>query len=240
MLADTVAGKFRDPRGTTLLPDGKLFIRRTAKAMHTVSWGSKVMIQSFAYDPDPMVCSDWHNGIGFVRVSGVPQNLPVQVADIDIDESSPTRSVILLAVMHGEDIRADITVESHANGKMRISERLTALRDVTTEEIATLYVGILNHPQWIHENGYRTIRSGGVNTVFRSLSGDTVSLSGRRIGLDGRMTVKADNEIDGTYTGATRWYSSKVIDRMILNHIRGVHHWKEGELISVQALEVTY
>lgn len=240
MFARPVSGKFTNPYGTKILPDGKIYIRRTDKSMHTVSWGRKIMIQSFRYADDPMVGPAWHNGVGYIKTAGNNADLPLRLQEIDIQEEKTSESVLKLVVMHGEDIRADIVVRSCKNGKMSITEKLTAVRDVVTNEIATLYIGILNHPGWIYEIGYREVTAGKMKKTVKSMSGDILTLTGKKVSIDGTMVIKSDKTIGGSYAGASKWQASKLMDRMILNHIQGTHRWKQNDVISEQTIEIAY
>ncbi len=108
------------------------------------------------------------------------RNLTTKVVGLDVDESKANVSVFKMPVEHGEDVRADITVESFKNGRLRVSEKLTAMRDVATDEVATLYIG------------------------------------------------------------AAEWLQAKVTDKIILNHIQEPRQWNKGEVISDQAVVISY
>ena len=58
-----------------------------------------------------------------------------------------------------------------ADGSMIFSEELVALTDVTTTQIATGLIGILNNPRWVYERGERDVRFDDRTLSVPALSG---------------------------------------------------------------------
>lgn len=241
MWADAPEGRFGGVRGAKHFPDGKFFVRRTGRAVHTVSWGRKLMIQALADAADPIVGPDWHNGIGTVRLKGSAKPLPVRLADFGVEGKKGAGTCrFRFIVMHGDAVKAEIAVESRPDGSLTVEERLTALKRITTEEIATLSLGILNHPAWIYEKGERRLENAGVETPIPALSGKSVALRGKSLSVDRRLRITCREEIAGSYAGARKWAGSKVIDKIILNHRKGSEQWEPGSVISFQSATISF
>ena len=239
MLAEPLRAEVRPRTGAKTYGDGKFFIRRTPNAVHTVAWGKKMQIQSFAFDADPMVAPDWQNGIGSITLAGEQKPLPLELVSIE-QEPGKDKALFRLVIRHGDAAETHLTVTSHADGTLRIEERLTALRDIATRRVATLTVGLLNHTDWIEERGFRVLDNDGKELRMEALSGREIPLAGKEATIDGRLRITADRPIRGAYLGAKKWEQSKLIDRLVFNYIPAQREWKKGETISDQAITVRY
>ena len=142
--------------GVRNLEGGKIILNRTPLAVHTVAWGQKIMIQAMPFDYDRMISPDQRNGIGYIKIKGDKNSLPTSLESIDVQEKDGGFDV-RLSVLHGGKIRADISVLSTDDGVMRFEETLTALQDITTEDISTCFWGVLNNANWVYEVGERAL-----------------------------------------------------------------------------------
>jgi hypothetical protein len=82
--------------------------------------------------------------------------LPLRLQRADVREGTNGFEA-RLTVDHGEVVRAELTFRSEADGAFLIAEKLVALTNLTTAEIGTGLVGILNNPHWIYEQGRRRV-----------------------------------------------------------------------------------
>lgn len=221
-----------------IYPDGKFFIRRTAHAVHTVSWGKQIQFQSMALSKDPIVAPDWRNGIGSIRLKGTGKDLPLKLQSIGIDSVGADYR-FTLEILHGDAVRADYVVSSMANGDLVIHEKLTALKEITTEKVSTLTIGILNHADWIEEKGSRTVRNRGKHTTVVSQSGKSWDLGGNSVVVDGRLTVTAKHAIHGKYVGCKGWKSSKLLDKLVVNSLDVERKWNKGSVINENTITVS-
>ena len=239
LLADPVEEQSPIRRANRLYPDCKFFVRRTPNAVHSIAWGKKIQFQSMSWDKDPLMAPAWGNGTGTIRLSGEKKDLPHKLQSIEIDTlSNGIRFHILLH--HGDAVAAHFEVTSKDNGQLVIHEKLTALRDIRTDQISTLSFGILNHQVWIEEQGFRVVKNDGRSLHFASLSGQTNSLSGKDVVVDNRLVLKTRKPIRGTYRGAKGWHRSKLIDYIVLNDITETRSWNQGELIHENTVTLYY
>ena len=65
--SDDVPDESDERRGVRRLDSGKIILHRTPTAIHSVSWGAKVMAQCVPYRADRIVSPDQRNGIGQIR-----------------------------------------------------------------------------------------------------------------------------------------------------------------------------
>ena len=208
-------------------------MNRTPTAVHTLSWGAVVMAQCVANRLDRVVSPDQRNGIGHIRVESSPKALPIKLMDAAVKETDGGFDATLV-VEHGPGVvRADLRYISHADGRFAVSERLTALQDVTTSEIATGLIGILNNPTWIYETGRRRVTVDGMTTLAEALGGKRIDAAGgRMIDIDGVLRVTAHRPLSACYLGAEDYERARVTDRLYLNRIAERRDWKKGEIIS--------
>lgn len=156
--ADRIERAPRDPRGVRRLDSGKIILRRTGSAVHTFSWGAKVMAQCVPYRLDRIVSPHQGNGIGHIMVKGRRGPLPTKLRDVNVTRGDDSFTAELV-LDHGKAVRATLHFCSNPDGSWTMREKLIALSDVTTTEVATGLIGILNHPGWVYERGRRKIRS---------------------------------------------------------------------------------
>ena len=145
-----------------------------------------------------------------------------------------------LHVEHGDAVRADYTVTSLENGDLQISEKLVAMRDVTTEAIETQTIGILNHQGWIEEKGYRMLSNEGTEVCMESMSGVRRAVQGKEVSVDHRLTVRSEKPLQGSYICTDQWKASKQLDRLVLNEQNVEHSWRRGEVIHENTVTLSY
>lgn len=218
--------------GVRRLDYGKVILHRTPTAVHTLAWGARVMAQCVPLRADRIVSPDVRSGIGWVRLAGSGKPLSIQLRDAKV-ESRDDGFTGELVVDHGDAVRAELRLTSQADGRFTIHEKLTALTDATTAEIATGMVGILNDPHWVYERGERRIAMDGQETVVPALSGRVIDGDGvRRITVDGVLTIQGDRPLTVRYAAATRPHRARVTDGLWLNHLGGRRTWIAGQVIS--------
>jgi hypothetical protein len=222
----------RPPLGVKRLDSGKLILHRTPKAIHTVSWSSVIMAQCVPWRLDRVVSPADRDGVGHVQLKGERRILRVQVHAAQVSESADG-FVADLAVDHGNAVRAELRFRSKADGTLVMREKLTALRDITTSEIGTGLIGILNNPKWVYETHHRRIQFDNQTTDVPALSGKIVeSTEVRRIGVDGALSIEGAAPLRARYVGAKEIERGRATDELHLNYLGGERSWKEGEVIS--------
>ncbi|NMC21882.1 MAG: hypothetical protein GYA33_15855 [Thermogutta sp.] len=231
--AQDVRGSWSERLGVRRLDSGRIILNRTRSAVHTVSWGAVVMAQCVAKRRDRIVSPDQRNGIGHIRLEGSPQALPIKLINAAVTEKDGGFEA-LLVVEHGPAlVRAELRYVSHTDGRFEVSERLTALQDITTSEIATGLIGILNNPTWIYETGRRRVTVDGKTTQVEAKSGATVNAEGSRvIDIDGVLRITGSRPLSAWYAAAKDYERARVTDRLYLNRIAIRRDWKRGETIS--------
>ena len=230
--AEAVPDHFHERLGVRRLDFGKIILHRTPRAVHTFSWGARCMAQCVPYRLDRIVSPDQRSGIGHVRLKGGKGLLPVAVREARVTSSDDGfRAELVLD--HGRHVRAELRFVSAPDGTWSMREKLVALDDVTTAEIATGLVGILNDPRWIYETGRRRVTIDGKTTVVPACSGKTLSSdAARQIVVDGVLKIESGAPLHLRYTAAARPERGRATDRLYLNDLGGERSWKKGQVIS--------
>ncbi len=211
---------------------GKIIIHRTPTAVHTVSWGPVIMAQCVPWRLDRVVSPDKRDGVGAVRLTGEKDILPVRLEAANV-APSPNGFVAELTVDHGDALRAELRFESLADGSFRMREKLTALRDCATAEIATGLIGVLNNPKWVYERHQRRIQFDNETVDVPALSGKTFqSPAVRRIDIDKALVVESPAPLRAAYEGAAEVDCGRATDMLYLNHLNGEKSWRAGEVVS--------
>ncbi|GAB6186872.1 hypothetical protein [Thermopirellula anaerolimosa] len=231
--ASDTKGEYHDRLGIRRLDSGQIILNRTPNAVHTLSWGAVVMAQCVANRLDRIVSPDQRNGIGHIRLEGSPKALPIKLMDAAVTDKDGGFDATLI-VEHGPGVvRADLRYVSRADGRFEMSERLTALQDVTTAEIATGLIGILNNPTWIYETGRRRVTVDGQTVLVEALGGKTIDAAGsRELDIDGVLHITAPRPLAAWYGGAKDYERARVTDRLYLNRTAESRDWKKGDVIS--------
>jgi hypothetical protein len=230
--ARTIVDQPRLRLGIKRLDSGKIIVHRTPRAIHTLSWGAVVMAQCVPLRQDRVVSPDERSGIGHVRLEGDKKVLPVELRSANVSDS-PDGFVADLIVDHADAVRAELHFRSSPDGTLLIREKLSALRDLATSEIATGLIGVLNDPKWVYETHHRRIQFAGQATDVPALSGKMVEGEGaRRIDVDGALSIEAAAPLHARYLGAKQIERGRATDTLYLNYLDGRHDWKAGQVIS--------
>jgi len=231
-LASGIADVPNERMGTHRWDSGKIILRRTPEAIHTVSWGAKIMAQCVRRRLDRLVSPHERNGIGHVRLAGEPAALPIRLEQAEIKEGTNGFEA-RLTVDHGSALRAQLTFRSEADGSFVMAEKLVALTNVTTAEIATGLIGILNNPHWIYEDGRRRVVADRKSTEVTSACGQAWSWENvRRVNVDDALVITSARPLRAGYLAAAGAERGRVTDRLVLNHLPGDHAWVTGRTVS--------
>ncbi|MCC6125711.1 MAG: hypothetical protein IT426_12160 [Pirellulales bacterium] len=225
--------------GVKRLDIGKLIIHRTPNAIHTLSWGAVVMAQCVPWRMDRVVSPDQRDGVGHVRLKNDKKILPVKLVSADVQDS-PDGFTAHLTLDHGDAVRAELRFRSNADGSFVIEEKLAALEDIATDEIATGLIGVLNNPKWIYETHRRKISFDGRTAEVPCLSGKSIAGDGvRRIGVDGALSIESRKPLSARYLGAKKIDRGRATDKLYLNYLDGEREWKKGQAISTYEAAIT-
>jgi hypothetical protein len=231
-MADRIERASRDRVGVRRLDSGKIILRRTGAAIHTFSWGAKVMAQCVPYRLDRMVSPDQLNGIGHVALARPQKSLPIRLRDVKVTSGEDWFRAELV-VDHGTHVRADLLFSSNPDGSFTIREKLVALTDVTSARIATGQIGILNNPGWVYERGRRTVAIDGREEDVPALSGKTLGAEGvRELAIDGVLRIRGPQPLRIRYAGAVQPSRSRATDLLYLNYVDREQSWRAGQAIS--------
>jgi hypothetical protein len=218
--------------GVKRLDVGKLMLHRTPNAIHTLSWGAVVMAQCVPWRMDRVVSPDQRDGVGHVRLKDDKNILPIKLVSADVTDSTGGFTANL-TLDHGDAVRAELHFQSNADGSFLIREKLKALRDMTTAEIGTGLIGVLNNPFWIYETHSRKITFGDETSKVRALSGKIITTLGvKQIDIDGALKIESPAPLTARYLGTKRIERGRATDMLYLNYLDGQRSWKEGEVIS--------
>ena len=227
-----VTDKPIERRGVRRFDAGKIILNRTGPAVHTFSWGARVMAQAVPLAMDRLVSPDMRSAVGRVRMAGDRSVLPVKVADVKVT-SAADRFEADLVLDHGkEQVRAVWHFASEPDGTWRMREKLTALADVTTAEIATGLIGVLNNPHWVYERGERRVALGDRVEAVPAESGKMLEGEAATAAVDGRFQVRSAQPLHLRYVAATKADRGRATDLLILNSLPGERKWAKGQTIS--------
>lgn len=231
-LAGEIADAPRERVGVRRWDSAKVILHRTPDAIHTVSWGAKVMAQCVPRQLDRLVAPHERNGIGHVRLAGERTALPVRLQEAEVHERTNWFEA-RLTVDHGHALRAQLTFRSEADGSFVVAEKLVPLTKTATAEIATGMIGILNNPHWIYEQARRRVIADGKSTEVTSSCGqEWFWESVRRISLDDALLITSARPLRAGYLAAAHAERGRVTDRLVLNHLPGDRAWAAGSTIS--------
>jgi hypothetical protein len=232
-------GESKPLLGVKRLDAGKLILHRTPTAVHTLSWGSVIMAQCVPWRMDRVVSPDQRDGVGQVRRKGDKKILPVKLVSADVQDSADGFTADLV-VDHGDAVRANLNFRSNADGSFVIREKLTALGDMTTSEIATGLIGVLNNPLWVYESHRRKIALGDERADVPALSGKTLKADGvRQIDVDGVLKIESPAPLSAAYLGTKKIERGRATDKLYLNYLGGERNWTKGQAISVFEATIT-
>lgn len=237
-LAREIPDASRDRTGVRRLNSAKVILHRAPGAIHTVSWGARIMAQCVPYQLDRMVSPDQRNGIGGVRLAHARSALPLHLKHADIREDTNSFEA-RLTIHHGQAVRAELRFRSEPDGSFRMSENLVALTNIATAEISTGLIGILNNPTWVYEIGLRRIQVGDQKVEAASGSGRKWAWEGiRRISVDGVYLIESEQSLHVAYVVAKQADRGRFTDQLLLNHLVGNRRWNAGETLSTYRVTV--
>lgn len=217
-----------DRLGTKYFSDGKIILRRTPAAIHSVAWGTTIMAQVMPVAADHIVSPDSRNGIGRIFVQG--KALPAKLKSVEV-KTEADGFTVTMAVLHGDAVQADLVFTSRPDGQFQIDETLTALQEVTIDRIETLSFGILNNTNWVYETGQRTLVLDGQATEIAAGSGKTAEAEARQVGI-GPLQFVSEKPLAVRYAGTKEVDRSRRTDMLILNSHPGQKRWAQGECLS--------
>ena len=219
--------------GVLRLDSGKLILNRTRTAVHTFSWGDNLMAQVIPLRLDRVTSPHPRSGIGYIRIKGEKEALPVSIHRVDVTNDAEGFEVALEAD-HGKGlVRAFLVFRSMPDGTWWMSEKLQSLDKLNTAEVATGLVGVLNNPEWVYERGEREIVLGGQTRVVKSGQGTVFKAGGAtEVDIDGVMRIRGPKPLNVLYRGAKKAERARFTDEVYLNHMDGPKEWEAGEVIS--------
>lgn len=228
-----IEDRYTERTGILRLDSGKIILHRMPKVIHTFSWGAAAMAQVIPFRLDRLTSPHPRSGIGYVRIEGAKDPLAVAMhaADVVNDAQSFEAHV---EIDHGEDlIRAYLTFCSSSDGRWRVYEKLVALREVTTAEIATGMIGVLNNPQWIYESGERRVTFDGISETVVAATGANFRRDGvRTADIDGALQIHGETPLNLLYRGVQTADRARFTDEFYLNYSDTVRTWQTGDVLS--------
>ena len=231
-LAGEIPNAPRERVGVRRWDSAQVILHRTPDAIHTVSWGAKIMAQCVPNYLDRVVSPHARNGIGHVYLAGAREALALRLQNADIRETTNGFEANL-TVDHGTEIRAQLCFRSERDGSFVMTEKLLALTNVTTAEIATGLIGVLNNPHWIYEQARRRVAADDQLIEVASGSGQQWHWeAARRIAVDDVLVVQSEGPLQASCLAADRAERGRVTDQLVLNHLPGDRTWTAGETLS--------
>jgi hypothetical protein len=237
--ADAIPDAPKPKLGVRRLDSAKMVLHRTPKTINTFSWGAKIMAMCVPNRLDRIISPDQRSGIGQIRLEGRKKPLKVRLRDVDVQADSNSFKAKAV-IVHGDGlIRAELRVESDSDGVMTFSEKLVAESDVTTAEVATGLVGILNNRHWVYEKGERRVSLDGKTTIAPSLSGTEIDGEpAKKIEIDSSYKIESTRPLRVCYVGAKAVSRGRATDKLYLNYFGGKCAWRAGDVISEYSVRI--
>lgn len=231
-LAGQINDAPRERSGVRRWDSARVILHRTPEAIHTVSWGAKIMAQCVPRRLDRLVSPDARNGLGQVRIAGERNPLPLRLEAADVREGTNGFEA-RLTVDHGQAFRAQLAFRSRADGAMVMTETLVALTNATTTEIATGLIGLLNNPHWIYERGRRHVTVDGRTTEVPANCGRDWNWEDvRQVNVDDVLLITSARPLRVGYLAALEAERGRATDRLVLNHWPGSRSFNAGDVVS--------
>jgi hypothetical protein len=238
-VADQIHDAPKSKTGILRLDAGKILLHRTPRVVNSVSWGAKIMAMCVPLRLDRIISPDQRSGIGHIRLAGSDASLPVKKIDAQVtnDENSFAAHLVL---EHGRrQIRAEIQIASNAAGEFTLSEKLTAMADVTTQEIATGLVGILNNPHWVYETGQRQLTFDNKPSSITALSGESLRRPNTSaITIDDTLQITSNKPLSTMYQAAKAVDRGRATDKLYLNFHGQEATYHQGDVISEYSIHI--
>jgi hypothetical protein len=225
--------------GVRLFDEGRFVLNRTATAVHTVSWGSYLMAQINPLTLDRLTDPHYDSGVGHVLLEGEKFPERVELKKLAVHSAADSFDVTW-QVQYGHSIRSFQTYQSNADGSFHITEKLIAVDDCATAEIATGLIAILNNENWINERGRRTITADVTRHEMVADKGESFQdQTVQKIDIDGAIQVAtAGKPLSVWYRGAKEPTRARHVDELYLNAILGQKTWKKEQVISEYDLTI--
>ncbi len=218
--------------GVLRMDGGKLILNRTASAIHTFSWGAQIMAQFVPFRKDRVTSPHARSGIGHVRLAGAEKELPIGIHNVNVTSDAQSFEAAL-ELDHGDgQVRAFLNFRSEPDGTWRMREKLVALSDLETDEIATGLVGVLNNPHFVYESGARRVAFGEEEQVVPSGAGTTVKGEATTVCIDNLVRFVSEKPLSLLYQGAKKPERARVTDELYLNYLGEKRSWKADQVIS--------
>jgi hypothetical protein len=239
-MAEAIDDTPRQQLGVLRLDAGKVILHRTPHVVNSFSWGTKSMAMCVPLRLDRIVSPDQRSGIGRISIEGSDKPLPVRTVNSQVKSDSQSFSADMV-VEHGEKlIRTEIYVASDPQGVFTLRERLVATANVTTQEIATGLVGILNNPHWIYETGQRAILLEDEEIIVPALSGkELLRPAISTIGVDRILQITSERPLTVKYQADHHMKRGRATDALYLNYLGGKRSWRKGEVISEYSVQIS-
>ncbi len=219
-LGPPIKDSFNEKKGVLRLDSGKIIMNHTGKAIHTFSWGAKVMAQTVANRLDRIVSPHLRSGIGWIRLKGDKEPLPISIHNVSV-KNDDNNFHVELVLNHGENqFRSYLQYGSNADGSWTVKEKLVALSEVETVEIATGLLGILNNPHWVYENGKRNLNVNSVEEIIPACSGKVIqSNEAKRITIDDALIIESEQPLQIRYKSSKKPERGRVTDELSLHYV---------------------
>lgn len=235
--AGPIANQPQPKLGVRRLDAGKLILHRMPGAVHTVSWGARVMAQCVPYRLDRIVSPDMRSGLGEIYLKGKSRPLPVAVRSAEVESDSDGFRVKLV-VDHGEHVRAHLEYVSGTDGVWTMRERLEMRAEGPVERINTGLIGILNDAHWVYERARRVLTIDGQSQTIPAHSGQRLEGQARRIEVDSVVQIESDRPLNYRYAGATGPERGRSTDDLYLNVVAVPEVWQPGQTLSEYEVRV--
>ncbi len=225
-------GEYRPRLGVRHLQFGKIVLHRTPDLVCALSYGPIVMGTVTMNRPDRLTSPDQRSLVGHVILDGQKAALPIKLQSVEIT-THPDGYVAKLTVHHGDAVAAQWRMRSYASGAVEMAEKLVALKDCTTADVATGLIGILNNVNWIYETGQRSLSLNEEKWQIKAHCGEEIDREGtRQVLVDNALKIEISPDRRVVYRAATRPERGRATDRLYLNAIPGRRAFRAGESIA--------
>jgi len=175
---------------------------------------------------------DQRSLLGHVILDGQMAALPIKLQSVEVT-THPDGFGAKLTVHHGDAVAAEWTMRSHASGTVEIAEKLVAIKDCVTAEVATGLIGVLNNVNWIYETGQRSLSLNGETWQIPAHSGEKIDKEGiAQVLVDNALRIDISPHRRVVYRAATKPERGRATDRLYLNSILGHRAFRTGETIA--------
>lgn len=225
-------GQYQPRLGVRHLEFGKIVLHRTPDMVCALSYGPIIMGTITMNRPDRLTSPDQRSLLGHVILDGQTAALPIKLQSVEVT-THPDGFGAKLTVHHGDAVAAEWTMRSHASGTVEIAEKLVAIKDCVTAEVATGLIGVLNNVNWIYETGQRSLSLNGETWQIPAHSGEKIDREGiTQVLVDNALRIEISPHRRVVYRAATKPERGRATDRLYLNGILGHRAFRIGETIA--------